>query len=1630
MPATEQTWRDQKKLHVIFAVSSVIMLFATMWMFTRDSDRPWKDYQRRMREIDQRMSTWRSDQFSAADYLAEHERLQEEITAARAEALDDGLLEEFTDELENEATRQHVEAPSVGALDVAVEKHEDLAKAAAETRKNRVDAQVKVDGAADKVNTLREQFNAAEKAATASGADDATKQAAKDLAAQLAEATKLHEAANEKFAAADDDSIIAAVAVGPVRDEIVGTLSALVKAAKFSESRKLKERKFKSADLDKLKAALGLGVSAGLSEAVLAERQLAINDTQHDFDLLTLEYEKRSDHRKGLGALLATLTANETEAKKKLADHQADADRMATAFREKRATWTVMGFLPGKKVLELPILDAFMSPLRIENHWADGLTQSYNFSDVRRFDRCVTCHQAIEKTMPGSAVKAGYESERTLRFALAPGTSLGDEYQDDESLDDLAQQVNRVRAVYGFSLADEGLIERDDVTVRFVRQQSLAAQAREIREALETALLPDEFRPAVLHDGENQAVLDVGLLSGDVLEEINGDVVGDVQQAVYQLLAAADADEPLTLTIRRGLPNPFTSHPKLDLYIGSLSPHKLADFACTICHEGQGSATDFNWASHTPDDPKQQEAWRKKYGWFDNHHWIFPMLSNRFIESTCLKCHHEVVELEPSERFPDPPAPKLIHGRNLIRKFGCYGCHEINGFDGKNRVGPDVRAEPNYFAAAQALQVDPGYDKLTLQEKSWIETLIQEPERDDIRRRLLTTLRADEPPTRRLSDNAYTSLLPTLGDLESPGELTKPGPSLRFVGTKLDSAFLYNWIWNPRDFRATTRMPRFLGLWDHLKDDHESLGIAEKFEPMEAFAMGAYLKSKSQPFEYLEPPAGINESTTEEKIIRGKVLFEDRGCLACHSHADFPELAKFRAADTLQQGPDLTGIGDKFDPTRNPNGRKWLYSWIKKPNLYHVRTVMPNLYLNPIEKTDTDGNKTVTDPADDIAEYLMRSRSDWDPGHAITELNEQQLKDLDELALEHLKDAASTAKATDWRDEGIPADVASGLKGAEKELAVEEGQSLTLAAKLNYVGRKSINKYGCFGCHDIPGFEDAKPIGTGLADWGRKEPAKLAFEHIGEYLSHGHGTHGGGHATKDTEHDGEAHDAADADPLPEFYANQIGSHNRIGFLYQKLREPRGYDYHKALNKKFNERLRMPQFPFGDGEREAVMTFVLGLVAEPPSTKYLYKPSERMAAIINGRKVLEKYNCAGCHVLEGEKWEIAYSPDDFEGQNRNPTFPFAMEDFSKLHLAASAELDASKRLTATLEGMPTIENDGFPRVFDFEGEELYEEDKYTSADVIYSFDIWKAVALNGNDYQVGNSSLQLRADQITNRRPSNGGVLAKYLLPRIVARELAANPNAKGSEAWGWLPPPLVGQGAKVQTEWLHSFLLDPHPIRPAVVLRMPNFEMSSVEARNLANYFAAIENVEYPYSYNDRRQPDYLNALETTYVGQSEEVAVEGVAAEAIEGDSKRLNDAMKIITSSNYCVKCHIIGDYVPAGADRAKAPDLAVIYKRLRPDYVRKWVGKPNSILPYTSMPVNVPYNPDTPFLGSTVPQDLYHGTSVDQVEAIVDLLMNFDDFAKQRSKMVPLVEKGKVAPPVEENAVQTNEAAVEAD
>ncbi len=194
--------------------------------------------------------------------------------------------------------------------------------------------------------------------------------------------------------------------------------------------------------------------------------------------------------------------------------------------------------------------------------------------------------------------------------------------------------------------------------------------------------------------------------------------------------------------------------------------------------------------------------------------------------------------------------------------------------------------------------------------------------------------------------------------------------------------------------------------------------------------------------------------------------------------------------------------------------------------------------------------------------------------------------------------------------------------------------------KLLYLGEKTISRLGCFGCHSIPGFENAKPIGTALNDWGIKNPARLDFGHIAEYLT-------------DPEHPPDENGTRDGTNV--FYQEKITHETRMGFLYQKIHRPRSFDFLKKNEKykAWDDRLRMPQFAWANDPAaiEEVMTFVLGLTNEKITAKYLPKIHTTAArtAVAAGAKVLNRFNCG-----DATSWKCPNTPSFRESRWPRPS----------------------------------------------------------------------------------------------------------------------------------------------------------------------------------------------------------------------------------------------------------------------------------------------------------------------------------------------------------------------------------------
>ncbi|MCA9047998.1 MAG: c-type cytochrome [Planctomycetaceae bacterium] len=979
----------------------------------------------------------------------------------------------------------------------------------------------------------------------------------------------------------------------------------------------------------------------------------------------------------------------------------------------------------------------------------------------------------------------------------------------------------------------------------------------------------------------------------------------------------------------KSFPHPFATHPRHDLFVTASSPHPLTTFGCTSCHDGQGSGVDFGNAEHSPNDPHQSEHWHHEYGYHPNHFWEYPMQPKRFNESTCLKCHHGVTELGVHPKF-GASAPKVYAGYNLIQKYGCFGCHEMHGFDGGKPIGPDLRLEPQTPEEAQRI--------------------------------------ADDPT-------------------QIPGKMRKVGPSLKHVAAKTSKEFIAYWTELPGRFRPTTKMPQFFQLSEDLSEGGDDL--ARTYEAVELAAIAHTLTKNSQPIDLLHPADGYTPNAE-----RGKQLFSERGCLACHEHSAVP-------GTKADFGPNISDIHRKVNRNEgNAAFSDWLYTWIREPERHHRKTRMPNLYLNAYQS----GEETI-DPAADIVAFLLSRGEAEDFASkvadplmlpSVLEEDGSKISPLDSLVKLFLRKSrfSEEAAAEILASRRFPQQ-ADKVRGDEKVLATKDGAAVADDAewagrKLDYIGLRTINRYGCYACHEIPGFEEARPIGVALQNWGRKDTSQLGFEHIQEYLHH----HGEPDGSSTVERIEDALATAESGALEgtqqleeglsaAYFYDSIQHHGRPGFVWQKLRNPRSYDFMKIDTKGYDDRLKMPKFPLTEGEIESIATFILGMVAEPPAPKYIYQPDVQEKNRIEGEFLLAKFNCTGCHMVDLPKvtYGVNVEEDVIPTQLAATDHPDAVDlllQFRKPRLALTGETrqfmiegEAVQLPLASFHGLRVAEPD--PEEEDPEFRES-------------GFDTWETIDFSDDPEDplrlLPSSRISIPDSKLVSYEPGRGGDFAEWLVKQLMETTTGGN----RSLAWQASPPPLYQEGFKVQTPWLYQFLLEPEQIRYTTVLRMPRFNMTPAEAQTLANYFAAVDGSEFPYQEKGPSNNDYL-------ADRQHLLAASG----HLGADQSYLTEGWKALNGP-LCIGCHSVGTrkYVKKDEKSVQGPNLNRVERRLRADWVKLWLYKPTWITPYTSMPVNFAKN-------ATQWPDLLKGDPDAHVIGVRDALANYSKLLEEVGPVV---------------------------
>jgi mono/diheme cytochrome c family protein len=530
-------------------------------------------------------------------------------------------------------------------------------------------------------------------------------------------------------------------------------------------------------------------------------------------------------------------------------------------------------------------------------------------------------------------------------------------------------------------------------------------------------------------------------------------------------------------------------------------------------------------------------------------------------------------------------------------------------------------------------------------------------------------------------------------------------------------------------------------------------------------------------------------------LAQGQKLFEQVGCTGCHLVQGYENIPKI--------GPSLRRISAKVDPS-------WMVGWVENPHKFRPRTRMPNFefkpdealaisaYLwsvskeegdqwlkeNPLPAGFREGNDNDAARGKKLVETIgCKGCHGFADGEFSTPLGKE--KDL----VPNLKDIA-TKTDPQWMYHWVkdPKGFEPGTKMPSLRLSDEE--ALAITSYLSTLGGKSeaiagieekladganikrgealIRKYGCAGCHDIEGMEKESRIGVELTTFGSKTVEELAF--------------GNRTDVRRTWDD---------------------------WTFHKIKSPRGYATERV------EQL-MPQFNLADEDIDALRVLLGGFRERKVGQRYLADQSERVVQVVEGRRLMQQYNCIGCHEIENQ-----------------------------------------------------------------------------------------------------------------------GGFVKKYY----------ENPAAA--------PPPLHGEGEKVQSNWLFGFLKAPSLLRPWLEIRMPTFGLSDEHTTQLVSYFNGLSKVDSPFVYFNEA----------------------GVPKQHLEAAQK--------LASEDYfnCFSCHVRGNKNPEGPPEGWAPDLAMARQRLNPSWIIKWIQDPQKIQPGTKMPSFYPGGPD----------DILDGKDDRQIEALRDYVMS---------------------------------------
>lgn len=391
----------------------------------------------------------------------------------------------------------------------------------------------------------------------------------------------------------------------------------------------------------------------------------------------------------------------------------------------------------------------------------------------------------------------------------------------------------------------------------------------------------------------------------------------------------------------------------------------FAQAQCILCHtvEGEGGTTGLG-PELSGVGNKVRKSWVKT--WLKDPRDYFPLsimpqfnFTDRQLEAITTYIMAEMTGWESKDKGLKAPAKpeisSLQNGERLVRKYGCFACHQIKGTEKLSRIG----AELTVFGQKERDKLDWGDTHIPKTWKDWTFNKLKDP-------RIYETEKIElRMPDFSLTEEEISSLLIFLQGLgesaipekyqvraehkeiyQPPGRFGKVlskhqcfschhirnrggvfAPDLSVVGSKIKGDWIRQFLEKPSIIRPLLKqMPQMFVLGKEKDWPGNMPWFAVVKEDIDAVVN--YMKVALVTTEIPE-----NYQPVKEKAKEGERLFRDKSCFTCHQMGGSGGII----------GPVLTKLRERLEPG-------YILEYLKNPHRFRPQAVEPRPGLSDNER--------------------------------------------------------------------------------------------------------------------------------------------------------------------------------------------------------------------------------------------------------------------------------------------------------------------------------------------------------------------------------------------------------------------------------------------------------------------------------------------------------------------------------------------------------------------------------------------------------------------------------------------------------------------------------------------------------